>query len=81
MSERKFGYFVVSGTPGMSFGWELKAKQYDAMQKRLENTDLVKTPSEISDQVDYANQAEIHINQILNERIPQDESSNVSDTL
>lgn len=81
VSERKSGYFVVSGTPGMSFGWELKAKQYDAMQKRLENTDLVKTPSEISNQVDYANQAEIHINQILNERIPQNEGSNVSDTL
>lgn len=81
VSERKSGYFVVSGTPGMSFGWEFKAKQYDAMQKRLENTDLVKTPSEISNQVDYANQAEIHINQILNERIPQDEGSNVSDTL
>jgi len=27
VAERKPAYFVVSGTPGLAFGWELKAKQ------------------------------------------------------
>ena len=36
VSERKGSYFIVEGTPGLSFGWELKAKQYDLTQYRLE---------------------------------------------
>lgn len=36
VSERKAGYFIVKGTPGLSFGWELKAKQADFDQKRLD---------------------------------------------
>lgn len=34
--ERKPDYFVVSGEPGLAFGWELKAKQKDFDQMRLE---------------------------------------------
>lgn len=34
--ERKPGYFIVKGTPGLSFGWEMKAKQKDFDQLRLE---------------------------------------------
>lgn len=34
--DRKPGYFVVKGDPGLSFGWELKAKQRDFDQLRLE---------------------------------------------
>lgn len=34
--ERKPDYFVVQGEPGLSFGWELKAKQRDFDQLRLE---------------------------------------------
>jgi hypothetical protein len=36
VSERNPGYFVVSGTPGLSFGWEIHAKQRDYDQCRLE---------------------------------------------
>ena len=28
-------HFVVSGTPGLSFGWEIKAKQIDYDQLRM----------------------------------------------
>ena len=37
--ERKPGYFVVAGEPGLKFGWELKAKQKDFDQLRLEISD------------------------------------------
>ena len=37
VSERNTGYFVVEGTPGMSFGWEIKAKQADYEQVRYNN--------------------------------------------
>lgn len=33
--ERKDAYFIVKGTPGLNFGWELKAKQIDLDQTRL----------------------------------------------
>lgn len=36
VTERKPDYFVVQGEPGLSFGWELKAKQKDFDQMRLE---------------------------------------------
>lgn len=37
VSERHESYFVVSGTPGLSFGWEIKAKQADFSDLRLES--------------------------------------------
>lgn len=36
VAERKGGYFVVRGTAGLSFGWELKAKQAGYDQIRLD---------------------------------------------
>lgn len=36
VSERKGGYFVVQGTAGLKFGWELKAKQKGYEQRRLD---------------------------------------------
>lgn len=36
VAERHPDYFVVEGTPGLSFGWELKGKQADFDQLRLE---------------------------------------------
>ena len=35
IAERKSDYFVVVGEPGLAFGWELKAKQKDFDQLRL----------------------------------------------
>ena len=44
--ERKPDYFIVQGEPGLSFGWELKAKQKDFDQLRLdrEQEELEKGP-------------------------------------
>ena len=36
VKERKTNYFIVAGTPGLSFGWEVKCKQKDFDQLRLE---------------------------------------------
>ena len=42
VSDRRSGCFVVTGTPGTAFGWEIKAKQKDFDQRRLDNPeDLV----------------------------------------
>ena len=36
VSERKAGYFIVRGTPGLEFAWEMKAKQDNHDGKRFE---------------------------------------------
>lgn len=36
VKERKPSHFVVAGTPNLSFGWEIKAKQKDGTQFRLD---------------------------------------------
>lgn len=48
IAERKHDYFVVQGEPGLSFGWELKAKQKDFDQMRLE-----REQEELEQGVDY----------------------------
>ena len=65
VSERKSAYFVVEGTPGLSFGWELKAKQSDFDQYRLEK-DIGNLITENS--VDYGTELENHIAEIQRER-------------
>jgi hypothetical protein len=65
VKERKGTYFVVEGTPGLSFGWELKAKQSDFDQLRLEkHTETL----DVSNAVDYATDAIEHIEEIRRER-------------
>jgi len=39
VSERRGSCFIVAGTPGLSFGWEVKARQKDYDQKRLDRTE------------------------------------------
>ena len=51
VTERKPDYFVVQGEPGLAFGWELKAKQKDFDQMRLE-----KPQEEIEKGIDYGEQ-------------------------
>lgn len=65
VSERKSAYFIVEGTPGLSFGWELKAKQSDFDQLRLES---LKEPMNTSNPEDYADLLTKHINRIKEER-------------
>ena len=53
IAERKAGYFIVQGTAGLSFGWELKAKQKDFDQLRIER--YIEEEKEV--QTDYGNLA------------------------
>ena len=66
VSERNESYFIVEGTPNLSFGWELKAKQSDFNQLRLEQENLINTISNTSDR--YAGALEEHIRDIQHER-------------
>lgn len=65
VSERKGSYFVVQGTPGMAFGWELKAKQRDFDQRRLERND---EPFTVPKQT-YGEDAAKHIDELRKERL------------
>lgn len=60
VSERKPGYFVVSGEPGLAFGWELKAKQKGYDQLRLEREE---TPLDV-EVIDYGEQAAQYIKEL-----------------
>ena len=62
VSERKPNYFVVEGTQGLSFGWEIKAKQFGYEMNRLDRKD----DWNISN-TDYGELAERYINNIQNE--------------
>ena len=64
VKERSGAYFVVCGTPGLAFGWEVKAKQVDYEQLRLEKTDVRIEP----ETKDYTKMANDHINQIKESR-------------
>ena len=66
VSERNGSYFVVEGTPGMAFGWEIKAKQRDFDQRRLERND---EPFIVPTQT-YGEDAAKHIDELRKERIP-----------
>ena len=63
--ERKAGCFVVTGTPLLSFGWELKAKQADFDQKRLE----ILNDWNIPDTNDYGEDAMNYIKELNEGRL------------
>ena len=64
VSERRGSCFVVEGTPGMAFGWEIKAKQRDYDQRRLERND---EPFTVPTQ-NYGEDAAQHIDEIRKDR-------------
>jgi len=68
VSERKPGYFIVTGTPGLSFGWELKARQKDFDQLRLKDFNMMLDEAEPKGSLDYGELGMKHIEQIANER-------------
>lgn len=68
VSERKPGYFVVTGTPGLSFGWELKAKQKDFDQLRFKDYNMMLDESEEKGMTNYGEVGLQHIEDINNER-------------
>ena len=65
VKERKSLYFIVQGTPGLSFGWEIKAKQVDYLQQRL---DKVEEEVVVDNSSNYAMLAETHIQDIYRNR-------------
>ena len=65
VKERKGAYFIVQGTPGLSFGWEIKAKQADFDQQRLErNDEKFKAPDH-----KYGEDAATYIDALKKERV------------
>ena len=64
VSERQPGYFVVSGESGLQFGWELKAKQADFDQLRIEKVD----PFAKAEFHDYGTDAAQFIEELMKER-------------
>lgn len=66
VKDRRGGYFIIEGTTGLAFGWEIKAKQADYDQLRLERNDEKFTiPTQT-----YGEDAAKHIDDIQKERIP-----------
>ena len=63
--DRKSSYFVVKGTPNLQFGWELKAKQFDSDQRRLEK---IETEPTVKNSINYGEDAITHIREIAQER-------------
>ena len=51
VSEKNNNYFVVQGTPGLSFDWEMKARQSGFEHLRLEPTDLDESQIRSSDKL------------------------------
>ena len=56
VAERKGGYFVVRGTAGLSFGWELKAKQNGYDQMRLDRYVDIENEEQVQ-RIDYGDLA------------------------
>ena len=65
VKERNGANFVVAGDPGLSFGWEIKAKQSDFTQRRL---DQFYTTNPETSSTDYAQEAVDHIAELNKER-------------
>ena len=65
VSERKSNYFVVEGDIGLAFGWEIKARQIDYSQRRLDTRIKVETDNLPQD---YGKSALEHIQSIQSER-------------
>lgn len=63
VAERKATHFIVKGTAGLKFGWEIKAKQSDFSQTRLGKKDDFAISN-----INYANEAQEHLKMIQEER-------------
>ncbi len=64
---RRGACFIVEGTPGLAFGWELKARQADYDQRRLDKAEQPYSPPEQT----YGADAAQYIEQLRKERIPE----------
>lgn len=66
VSERSSGAFKVEGTPGLAFGWELKARQADFNQLRFEKSVATALPGNTAD---YAADAVTYLQELYEGRI------------
>ena len=78
VSERHPTYFVVTGTPRLSFAWELKGKQVDLDQRRFLSQDVDMADQEIHEpdytdfshiDHDYAMEAASYLREIQEDRL------------
>lgn len=63
--ERRGDRFVVAGTPGLAFGWEIKARQADGDQRRLD----APREAEEAGARDYGGDALLHMEKLREGRI------------
>lgn len=66
-------FFIVKGTPGLKFSWEIKAKQRDFEYERLEDAETTKNDVEI---IDYEEQGQKLFEEYLLEKETAYEESN-----
>ena len=71
VEERKPDYFIVKGTPGLKFGWEIKGKQFDHDGRRFQRTDdLEDVNNPVRDRdISYADAAADYIQNLYEERM------------
>jgi hypothetical protein len=67
VQDRKGGWFVVAGTPGLAFGWEIKGKQADIADVGLRRLDRNDEKFTVPTQT-YGEDAANHIDEIRKER-------------
>nr|WP_297874314.1 hypothetical protein [uncultured Blautia sp.] len=70
---KESAYFVVKGTPGLKFSWEIKAKQRNYEYERLESTEVTRNDVEI---IDYETQGQGLFEEYLLEKETAYEESN-----
>ena len=69
VEEKTSEYFLVNGTPDLSFSWEVKAKQRDYEYERMDVMDENKKEREI----DYGTEAETYLNEYEREILNYEE--------
>lgn len=67
VEEKAVEYFVVKGTPNLSFSWEVKAKQYLFENYRMENVEDDSELDFLNDEPDYLKESEQLFEQYINE--------------
>ena len=68
--KREKTYFVVSGTPNLKFGWEIKGKQRDYNMTRLETYKFNSNENLTKSGTNPGSEAKKHIEKINNDRLP-----------
>lgn len=73
VDSKEAAFFIVKGTQGLKFSWEIKAKQRDFEYERLEDAETTKNDVEI---IDYEMQGQKIFEEYLLEKETAYEESN-----